>query len=99
MDQEITRMATDPEYRKEVTKLIRENLNEGLSTLSGSQLSYVAGRFSGRTGTTAFVPGYWKGASMLGDYYHGVSRAGAGIASITEFIAFGESIESIDSFR
>lgn len=31
---------------------------------------------------------------MLGEYYHGVSRVGAGIAASGEYVALGESLES-----
>ncbi|WNO10282.1 RHS repeat-associated core domain-containing protein [Teredinibacter sp. KSP-S5-2] len=94
MDREINRMIADPAHRQLITGLIRSNLNEGLSVLSGSQLSYVAGRFAGRTGAASQVHGYFKGAAMLGDYYHGVTRAGAGIAAVSEWVGLGESLDS-----
>ncbi len=97
MDQELNRVASDDAYREKITELVRENMQEAASLLSGEQISYALGRLTGRLGTSRALSGYGKIVAVSGDYYYAVARAGAGIVTLPEWISFGEYIDSLNN--
>jgi hypothetical protein len=88
----------DGEFRKQTISAIRSYHNEALNSLSlvdDSMRSYILGRFMGRMGVMRKLNLQQKSAIYLGDFYHGVTRAGDGIAVLPERLVMGDLISEV----
>ncbi|WP_371196315.1 toxin TcdB middle/N-terminal domain-containing protein [Glaciecola sp. SC05] len=88
----------DSEFREQVFRAIRSYHTEvfdAISLVNDSKRSYILGRFTGRMAIMRKLNMQQKSAIYLGDFYHGVTRAGDGLAVLPERLVMGDLISEV----